>query len=101
MQSNKSFDTDLSAEDRQTLCDGVAHLDRRPMSLQQAVDALYDARCDVVHEGKYWGFHFHDGDTPKLNLEPDVIVSITLAHFRTLVVRGCILAIERYPQVGD
>lgn len=58
----------LSVEDQRNMCVGMTHHDRKPMPLQQAVDALYDVRCDVVHEGKYWGFHFHDGDTPMLNL---------------------------------
>lgn len=88
----------LDADDQRTLCSGITHHDRRAMSVQEVADALYDVRCDIVHEGKYWGFHFHNGGTPMLNLEPDVIASMTLADFRALVVRGCIRAIQRYPQ---
>ena len=87
----------LTPGEQEILCVGITHHDRRPLSLQQAIDALYGVRCDVVHEGKYWGFHFNDGKTPMLNTEPDVIVSLTLEDFRALVVRGCIRAIERYP----
>jgi len=94
----KFFSWFLSADQQRQLCAGVAQHDRRPSSLRQAVDALYDVRCDVVHEGKYWGFHFHDGDTPMLNQEPDVVVSLTLQEFRSLIVSGCIHAIQRYPQ---
>lgn len=88
----------LTTEEQENLCAGIAHHDRTPLSLLQAIDTLYDVRCDVVHEGKYWGFHFNDGEIAMLNTEPDVIVSLTLAHFRALVVHGCIRAIERYPQ---
>lgn len=88
----------LTTDEQEVLCSGITHHDRRQLSLQQAIDALYDVRCDVVHEGKYWGFHFHDGKTPILNLEPDVIVSLSLEQFRVLVIRGCIRAIKRYPQ---
>lgn len=88
----------LTSDEQGVLCSGITHQDRRPLSLQQAIDALYNVRCDVVHEGKYWGFHFNDGETPMLNTEPDVIVSLTLAEFRALVIRGCIRAVERYPQ---
>lgn len=88
----------LDAKNQCKFCTGITHHDGTPTSVQEAADALYDVRCDIVHEGKYWGFHFHDAGTPMLNLEPDVIVSFTLQDFRALVVRGCIRAIERYPQ---
>ncbi len=94
----KFFSWFLSIEQQRLLSVGISRHDRTPLSLQGAVDALYDVRCDVVHEGKYWGFHFHDGRTAMLNCEPDVIVSLTLAEFRSLVVQGCINAIETYPR---
>jgi hypothetical protein len=62
-------------EQQQQLSAGITNHDHDPLSLRQAVDALYDVRCDVVHEGKYWGFHFRGGEDPILNCEPDVIVS--------------------------
>jgi hypothetical protein len=87
----------LSADQQQQLCDGITKHDHYPLSLREAVGALYNVRCDVVHEGKYWGFHFRRGDDPILNYEPDVIVSLTLAELRRLVVMGCITAIQSYP----
>ena len=71
--------------------------ERRRLDLQTVVDALYTVRCDVVHEGRYWGFHFGDGETQMVNIDPDVVVSITLRQFRDIIVRGCILAIDTYP----
>src|SRR5687768_11377696 len=84
-------------DDRATM--EAAFKDHSPANLtvQQAVDALYDVRCDVVHEGKYWGFHFADDDAAMLNSEPDITVGITLDVFRQIVVRGCIEAINTYP----
>lgn len=65
----------------------------RKAKLMQAVDAFYDVRCDVVHEGGY-DFHFRvDGGEPMVN---DVIVVLTADEFRRFVVVGCITAIQRY-----
>ena len=88
----------LSQEQQQQLSVGITKHDHNPLSLRQAVDALYHVRCDVVHEGKYWGFQFRVREDPILNCEPDVIVSLTLCEFRQLVVKGCINAIQTYPK---
>lgn len=91
----------LSLEQQQRLCAGILRHDQTPLSLQEAVDALYSVRCDVVHEGKYWGFHFRNGDDPFLNCQPDVVVSLTFFDLRRLVVMGCITAIKRYPETTE
>ena len=93
----------LSPDEQQALRAAITRHDHARLSLQDVVDALYGVRCDVVHEGRYWGFHFHDGRTPMLNTEPDVIVSMTFLEFRALVVKGCINAITRFPVIerGD
>ena len=68
------------------------------LGLHDVVSMLYDVRCDVVHEGNYWGFTFHDGDTPMVNSDPDVMAYITYEQFRSILVRGCIHAVqERLP----
>lgn len=90
------FEELVSADDRRVLERSFATHAMQPISLRGIVDILYDVRCDVVHEGKYWGFHFHDGRTPILNTEPDVNVFIQLSAFRDIVVRGCIAAISGY-----
>lgn len=95
------FDNFLGADDKDALGSGfVDHsLPLMPnLGLRGAVDMLYDVRCDVVHEGNYWGFTFHDGQTPMLNVAPDVMSHITLDQFRAIVVRGCINAVrDRLP----
>lgn len=64
------------------------------LGLDRAVDMLYEIRCDVVHEGKFWGFAFHDGTMSIVNTDPDVIADITFEILRDIVVRGCINAIR-------
>ena len=56
---------------------------------------LYTVRCDVVHEGKYWGFQFSQ-DIPMGNCDPDVNVYISYEEFRAVIVRNCISAISSF-----
>lgn len=72
------------------------HTDRfmPPVPFEKTVALLYAIRCDVVHEGKYWDFAFHDGETSMLNVDPDVTVNITLASLRDIIVRGAIRAVS-------
>ena len=91
------FESFVIDADRQTLSTAFADLTdhlHRPLSLKKAVDLLYDVRCDVVHEGKWWGFAFHDGTLPMVNVEPNVKAMITLPKLRDMVVRGCIQAVS-------
>lgn len=92
----KFFEQFVVDEDHHVLERSFTTYERTPLDIRAVVDALYAVRCDVVHEGKYWGFQFHDGKTPMLNGDPDVIVSITLHELRDIVVRGCIRAINTY-----
>jgi hypothetical protein len=94
---HRFFETLVIGADRQTIStafvDLTDHL-HRPLSLEEAVDLLYDVRCDVVHEGKWWGFAFHDGTMPMVNVEPNVEARITLLRLRDVIVRGCIQAVS-------
>ena len=93
----KFFDQFVVDDERRILETSFTTYDRQPLDLRAVCDTLYGVRCDVVHEGKYWDFHFHDGTTPMLNSDPNVIVSISLAQFRNILVRACIRAIRTYP----
>lgn len=64
------------------------------LTVDEAVDLLYDIRCDVVHEGQYWGFIFQDGDCTMLNPMYKVFAHIKIGQLRNLVVRTAIRAIE-------
>lgn len=91
------FDKFLSQAEKDKLRNGFVPNNSMPMShlgIERVVDILYDVRCDVVHEGKYWGFTFYDSDTSMINVDPDVTVYITFKELRDIVTRGCIRAIE-------
>lgn len=94
--TRRFFEELVTKGDRDRLKSCFKSHDIQPMTLREVVHLLYDVRCDVVHEGKYWGFHFHDGQTPMLNTEPDVNVYMRLQEFRDIVVRGCINAVKTY-----
>lgn len=90
------FENFVTGADRETLeiaFDDENDYHMRPLTFKRAVDLLYQIRCDVVHEGNYWGFAFHDGSTPMLNTNPDVTSNITIQQLRAIVVRGCINAV--------
>lgn len=92
----KFFANFLSQTDKDALSYGFTlNADRLPrIGFSKAVDLLYDIRCDVVHEGNYTDFAFHDGQMPMVNTNPDVIAEIRLARVRDIVVGGCINAIK-------
>ncbi|TKB75636.1 MAG: hypothetical protein E8D46_02090 [Nitrospira sp.] len=93
----KFFKDFLSDNDKQGLGAGFrdnsasAHL-LPTLGLDRAVDMLYEIRCDVVHEGEFWSFAFHDGTMSMVNTDPDVIADITFDSLRDIVVRGSINA---------
>jgi hypothetical protein len=69
---------------------------RRPLNLSDAVDLLYDVRCDVAHRGMYYAFTLPlDGQAyPELVNVGDTTVetTFTLATLRQIVLRGAIRA---------
>jgi len=91
------FDNFISQSNKEKL--GTTFIDKTALLMtalgfEKVVDLLYAVRCDVVHEGKYWGFSFHDGHTPMVNLDPDVSVHLTFLELRDIIVKGCINAIK-------
>lgn len=90
------FSEFVIGDDKATLEKSLFSYQGVALNVQEVADALYSVRCDVVHEGQYWGFSFHDGNTPILNSAPDVQVHITIEQFRSIVVRGCVRAVQAY-----
>ena len=90
----RKFFDEFVGDDRAILESSFFTHEAIALNLQAVADSLYSVRCDVVHEGLYWGFHFHDGDTPMVNIDPDVTAHITLSQFRDIVVRACLRAIQ-------
>jgi len=93
--TRRFFEELLPEEHRDSLRCGFSHIDHHPLTVREIVDLFYDVRCDVVHGGRYWGFHFPDGQTPVLNT-PGVIVNMRFQDLRALVVLGCIEAVLTY-----
>lgn len=87
----------LTDAQKRQLCAGIKRKDLSSLSLVETVNALYDVRCDIVHEGKYWRFHFSTGRDSMMQPERDLVVGLTLPELRCLVVQGCIKAIQDYP----
>lgn len=91
------FNNFLSQADQDTLgrgfIDGNDHL-MRSLGLGRVIDMLYGIRCDVVHEGNYWGFTFHDGNMAMVNTDPNINAHLQCQEVRNIVVRGCINAIR-------
>jgi hypothetical protein len=90
------FNEFLSQSDKDALSYGFnVNIDLLPsIGFGKAVSLLYDIRCDVVHEGNYTDFAFHDGHMSMVNTDPDVIAEIQLVQIRDIVVRGCINAVK-------
>jgi len=94
----KNFFNDfLSDDDKDLLRKGFIHNSENlshPLTFEEVVEMLYKIRCDVVHEGNYIGFVFHDGISGMVNIDPDVIADISLQDVRDVIIRGCIKAIR-------
>ena len=87
----------LSNEDKMTLgCGFIDEYDnlQRSLGFDLVVDMLYKIRCDVVHEGNYKDFYFHDGIMSILNTNPNVTSNLRLIDVRNIIVRGCIKAVQ-------
>ncbi len=67
-----------------------------PLSSQDAVDLLYNIRCDVAHEGKYSSFHLPlPGDAfPQLTIVGDesFVAHLTIQELRRMILEGALLA---------
>ncbi|MCX5839141.1 MAG: hypothetical protein NTW71_11585, partial [Deltaproteobacteria bacterium] len=87
----------VSQPDQDILTCGFIHQHpRRMLNIEEVADFLYDVRCDVVHEGMYWGFSFRYDGIPMMNINPKITVTIALSDLRDIVIRCCINAIKSY-----
>jgi hypothetical protein len=93
----KFFRDFLSTGDKQRIEAGFGDVDKGSLlSLQEAVDYLSAIRCDVVHEGNYWGFNFSSDGTTTMTAGPTVNIGVRIRYpeFRDMVVRGAVEAIH-------
>jgi hypothetical protein len=71
------------------------------LTWEQTVDKLYDVRCDVVHEGQYFGFHLKPEDStfplladsaePSLNL----VAHVSALKLRQIVLEGLVEGVRK------
>jgi hypothetical protein len=70
-----------------------------PLSSQDAVDLLYNIRCDVAHEGKYSSFHLPlRGDAfAQLTVVGDesFVAHLTIQELRRMILEGAVLASQK------
>ncbi len=62
------------------------------LSVPEAVDKLYDIRCDVVHKGEYFDFALPDSDGafPMTVRKYDVTGHVTISRIRRIVLEGAL-----------
>ena len=90
------FQDYLSVADRQVLETSVVDAQFRLLNLEQVVRLLYEVRCDVAHEGKYWLFQFAFPDMPAITGDPPIAIKIGYSAFRDMVIRAGVRAVETY-----
>jgi len=93
----KFFEKFLSNHDKEILASGFIDEDdnlQRSLDFEQVVNMFYNLRCDVVHEGNYKDFYFHDHTCSILNTNPNVTAILRLKDIRSIIVRGCIKAVQ-------
>lgn len=75
--------------------------DNIALDLMSIVDIFYKIRCDVVHEGKYWEFHFFDkiNNTVMLNIDPDITIHMSISELREIIGRACVFAIQQTKKI--
>lgn len=105
----KFFNDFIRPKDRQKLEEAFSYpfARGRTFGYEKVIDLLYDIRCDVAHEGRYWGFSFPDAITRRTIVNPHprrskvkhpetepVSARITFNEIRDIIVRGCIAAVQ-------
>jgi hypothetical protein len=92
------FENHLSPAEKKSLTEGIQRVGELRPTLEHAVVALYEVRCDLVHEGNYWNFHFPEPNTYRLlnGMNTTIRTGIPFHEVRSMIVLGCIRAIHSY-----
>jgi len=93
------FEDICSDEHRDIFGKTFSRLHAGYLSVRDTVDILYDIRCDVVHEGMYFGFSLPEkGESyPELTMsrnEP-LTAYITIEKLRQIVIEGAVLGAKK------
>ena len=74
-------------------------------TVPEIVNFLYDIRCDVVHEGHYFGFHMPlaDVDPPVMSYAGEKIVTAVapVSSLQQVVLEGALLGARRITPTGS
>lgn len=85
------FELFVSDPDKRLIEKRCMSLDAEPLNLKQIVDGWYCVRCDVVHEGNYWGHAFSDDRSHTVSGKSPFFTQLSSTDVRDVIVRGCIL----------
>jgi hypothetical protein len=74
-------------------------LEKGSLALEDAIDYLYDVRCDVVHRGIYYTVSFPSVDNGTSLLNPwksdHIIIHITIDKLRKIILHGVVEACKK------
>ena len=92
-----------SQEHRDRLASAFSTVGRGHFSCEETVNYLYDVRCDVVHEGMYFGMNLKlPGDTVDTLTQfsgRSIIAHITAKDIRQIVLEGSVLGCRKLLKV--
>jgi hypothetical protein len=96
----RRFFEEVCSDQQQAVLKRAFKKDGASLTLREAIDRLYDVRCDVVHEGMYFTFILpaHKGGTPMLTLTKEqgsVIAMMAIAELKQVVLEGAVLGARR------
>jgi hypothetical protein len=95
----KFFCALCSTEGRQRLSNAFQHIGGAYMSIESAIDLLYDVRCDVAHRGLYYDFSLPTitRGIPLISgsRKGGPIAKISIGEIRRVVLEGAVLAAKQ------
>jgi len=80
----------------------INSVEKKNLSADDIINYFYRIRCSVVHEGVYWEFDFKGSDkntiygVPTYKNKEIIYAEIDYKTFRDIVIKGAIMAINRY-----
>jgi hypothetical protein len=90
-----------SNEHRRALAEAFSFVTGGFLTREDAVNKLYDVRCDVVHEGRYFYFDLRDagrdGEAPVIAdvADRELIAHLSSAQLRQIVLEGVVEGVKK------
>lgn len=96
---HRFFEEICSQAHRDRLDSAFSTIIRQPLGWKNTVNYLYDVRCDVVHEGMYFGMNLKmHGDSVDIlshGSGRNLIAHITAEEIRQIVLEGAVLGCSK------